>query len=363
MRLLLLALAATVLLAACNAAPRQVLPSGGGETDPGKTEHQEKNQKPNNGPIQEKNIRSIADQSAEKVFGWLDEETIVFSAHNMLKSHNLFTGKETTIFKTSGQISDVQINQAKKRLLIQSAAENASMELNLVTNEGDLLFKHQFDGYEFQSAWNPFQPDLIFLTAFKQDWTYTTFLIHAGQNKIERQSLQIPFAKWSSEDTLEYLKWNNKAPETSAPLYRYHLSSGKKEKIYDDIVAFAVFSDVRLAVKKPSAGDKGEFMFSEADSGFPLSQYSQPLAPNYSSWDPGEYDYDSKTKSFYLFNQKQLKKINVESGEVQIVLSDIPMEPINLSPDGMYALYGYSFEQVISILDKKIVKIMKEGDE
>lgn len=363
MRLLLLALAATVLLAACTAKHQQVLPSGGGEADPGKAEQQEKNQKPKNGPMHDKQIKAITDQSAEEVFGWLDNETVVFSSHNVLKSHHLFSGKESVIYQTSGAITDVQVNQAKKQLLIQSAAENEGMEISLVNFKGGLLFSYQFKGYEFHTAWNPLQPDLIFLTAFNEDWTYTTFFIHAGQNKIEQLTLQIPFANWASEDSLEYIKWNNEEPETSAPLYRYNLTNGKEKKIYDDVVAFEVFSGVRMAVKEPSAGDQGEFLFSEIESGSPLSQYFQPLLTDYSSWDPGEYDYNNKSKSFYLFNQNQLKKINVESGEDQIVYSNIAMEPIKLSPDGTYALYGYTFDQVISIPDKKIVNLMYKGDE
>jgi hypothetical protein len=362
MRLLLLAFAVSVFLAACTAEPGQNLPSGGSD-DSERTEQQKRNDKQKNGPIQDKQMKSIADQSAEEVFGWLDDETVIFSAHNVLKSHNLFTGKETVIFQSDGSITDVQVNPEKKRLLIQSAAGSEAMKLSLVNEKGALLFSKTFNGYEFQASWNPFDPDLIYLTAFKEDWSYTTFLIHADQNKAEQQSLEIPFANWSSEDTLEYLKWNTKEPETSAPLYRYNLTDDNEEKIYDKVVAFEVFSDIRMAVKEPSEGDVGTFLFSETENGSPLSQYSQPLSSNYSSWDPGEYDYDSKTKSLYLFDQDQLKKIDVVNGNEKVVFSGIDMETICLSPNGNYALYGYTLQQVISFHDKKIVNLLNEGDE
>ncbi|ASB66133.1 putative lipoprotein YqgU [Bacillus velezensis] len=66
-----------------------------------------------------------------------------------------------------------------------------------------------------------------------------------------------------------------------------------------------------------------------------------------------EYDYDQTHKRFYIFKPegRSYNLISFDLGDERerTVLKNTEMEPIQISPNGEYALYGFTYDRLISL--------------
>ncbi|MCY8599116.1 hypothetical protein MOD80_20050, partial [Bacillus vallismortis] len=59
----------------------------------------------------------------------------------------------------------------------------------------------------------------------------------------------------------------------------------------------------------------------------------------------------------------KLAAVNVSSGKAKDMFSLQEMEPIQISPNGKYALYGFHFEQIISLKSHKMKQLIIDQKE
>lgn len=83
-----------------------------------------------------------------------------------------------------------------------------------------------------------------------------------------------------------------------------------------------------------------------------------PLFSEYGSLSPMEYSYDPRHELFYTYQPNEsgslydLISVSLKTGKREVIREKVEMLPITVSPDGDYALYGYTQDQIISFNSK-----------
>ena len=57
----------------------------------------------------------------------------------------------------------------------------------------------------------------ILISKFKEDWTFQVFLMDFERKVTKELSLPQPFLKWTGENQLAYLNWDNNNQKLFAP--------------------------------------------------------------------------------------------------------------------------------------------------
>lgn len=98
-------------------------------------------------------------------------------------------------------------------ILVQTAGDGSKFKLTLINTRGEKLFAKGFNTHELQVDWNEFDPYLLYVTAFTKDWEYRSLLINAKENKTDQDVVQAAFIHWTSPDSFDYVKWDNRDRE------------------------------------------------------------------------------------------------------------------------------------------------------
>ncbi|MEC1536602.1 hypothetical protein P9D55_11290 [Bacillus sonorensis] len=361
--LLIIAAVMTVLTAACT--PSE---SSGSEGDHHAVTDGKKKSDEASG---EKKIVSLKDRYFDEAAGWLDNETILYTATDPVagsevKSYDIFTGTEKTIYKTDERLITAELNREKNMILVQTAGDGSKFKLTLINTRGEKLFAKGFNTHELQVDWNEFDPYLLYVTAFTKDWEYRSLLINAKENKTDQDVVQAAFIHWTSPDSFDYVKWDNRDREKPAPVYSYNISAGREKKLADDALHADVFKHVRLIVTSSEKSGEGTYIFSDVPSSKKRLSFTLPLFSDDASLSPMEYSYDQKNEWFYTYQPGEssslfdLISINLKTGDRRVVQAGIEMLPITVSPDGKYALYGYAQDKVMSLGSKTIKSLVEK---
>ncbi|WP_270572011.1 hypothetical protein [Bacillus glycinifermentans] len=345
----------TVLTAACT--PSQ---SGGSEgsynADSAGKRHSD---------AKEKKIIPVKDRYFDAAAGWLDNETILYTATDPVagsevKSYDIFTGTKKTIYKTDERLITAELNRKKDMILIQTAGDGSEFKLTLMNVRGEKLFTKGFNTNELQVDWNEFDPYLLYVTAFTKDWNYHSYLINAKEQTTEQNIAQAAFVHWTSPDSFDYVKWDNRDREKPAPVYSYDIPAGRQTKLADDAVLSDVFDNVRLVVTSSGKNGYGTYIFSDVKSSKKRLSVTLPLFSDETGQSPAEYSYDQKNEWFYTYQPGastslcDLIAISLKTGEQRVIQEGVEMLPITVSPDGQYLLYGYGHDEIISLGSKTI---------
>ncbi|MGF7532597.1 hypothetical protein AAGG74_02435 [Bacillus mexicanus] len=299
---------------------------------------------------EEKDIIPLSAEKADGAEGWLNNSTILYTASDPTKTelfaYCIFTGKAKKLYQTDGQIVDVQINPEKQMILLQITHSQKTAVVLLNAN-GKMLYKKDYETYELEAAWNQYDPYQIMVTVFSENWDFHTYQVNAKKDESSLSPVQVPFIHWTSKNTFDYIKGGR--DDKSGPIYAYDTASKAEQKLEDDVLFFDSFQHMRFIVKS-AAGQKGTYHFKTPQTKSPVTA-ELPLQMKYTSLAPMEYDYDEAKGLFYTFKESgdayKLAAVDVASGKTKDLFSLPHMEPIQISPNGKYALYGFHFERII----------------
>lgn len=84
----------------------------------------------------EQKIVPLSKKEAEKTEGWLDNRTILYTAHHQLMKYDLFSGKSERLYETKGHIVNVKISRKKQLILVQ-VTSSGQTELVLMNKQGE----------------------------------------------------------------------------------------------------------------------------------------------------------------------------------------------------------------------------------
>ncbi|MEY8342466.1 hypothetical protein [Niallia circulans] len=299
----------------------------------------------------------------EQVYGWIKNDTICYSAKvegvNKIYTYNIYTGKHIPLYESVTELSNVILN--KNQLLIYNALSDEEGEIHIIDMKGNEVLTRKLQSYETDFAWNPYSENELLITTFTKDWESKVSVLDIQENELSDFPVSTPFPQWQSKEKVMYLEWDQSSPSFYAPLKIFNLET-KEEKEWDvpDIYFIEEKNGYLLTLSSSSKEEEAIYTFYDSELKkqgsvrLPrLSKFSNWLVPNYTF-------YENKFLTFVPKNSGNaetyqdgfnLVEINMETGESKKIDTEMELEdqPIQISSDGKYCLFGYYYENMLDM--------------
>lgn len=289
----------------------------------------------------------------ESSHGWLDDDTIIFSAikeeEYFLYSYNLSLKKKDVIYQTNNMIADASISPNGQYILLYTFEDDAEAFIHILNAEGEEQYAVEIPSREIAYSWNQHSEKKLIMNAFYEDWTFRTFILDFEEGKMEEIDLSQPFAHWYAENQFIYIQLDDEEPELTGALLVTNEKNAQSKVVLENVVMFKSGKEVLLAAR--SSEQLLEYVF--LDEG----EEKNRLAVEWDRADAFGSIPESvlleDLNAFYTFipseRAYQLIMYNYEKGDYQVILDDIEPAPISVSPNGKRYLYGYLLENLIEI--------------
>ncbi|MCM3665562.1 hypothetical protein M3204_14190 [Mesobacillus subterraneus] len=310
-----------------------------------------------------------------KAAGWLNDSSILYIANkgegSLLYSYNLATGKSTLLFESEVPIISAEASPGKKMVMIHSAVSNEGI-LTIIDPRGKKLHSTNIDSYELNFEWNPFNEELILISAFTEEWDFSSYLWNLRENDLQEINLSEPFVRWISKEELVYQKWDEEGIALQAPLYSVSLNDNQPAEIEDDVFQFDSLSGYLLTVKIDEQANPQTAQYTVYGKGInPAASFDAPVLTSFSGWVVPFYDLMEEGQDFLylraLHNGEadiyqegfDLIRFNLGSKTEDLIFSGLANEPISCSPSSKMCLYGFQLEKVLNIDTKEIIELVQ----
>ncbi|CAG9619295.1 YqgU-like beta propeller domain-containing protein [Sutcliffiella rhizosphaerae] len=317
---------------------------------------------------------TINTDSFSSVAEWLNDETVLYITSNesgsKIETFHFLTGESNLFYESDEQVMSVTANYNNSLFLVRTSSDYSKGRLTVLNREAQVQGSWEFDeSYDLVFSWNPFTGSEIIVTSFKEDWTYTSFMLDVNSGNMVKKDLEDPFPQWLSQDKLVYLDWNDETPNLTAPLYSLDRIEYKQTKLLDDVVMFRSSPDFLVTLGDIDEQHKGMYTFYRLPHMERLHFQPVPVLTLYSNYfipyndvvNPFFYTFlphnggsiEGYTENF------QLVAIDMEEGEKKVLKENLENKPIRISPNGLYCLYGYQLEQLIILPTSETVDLVE----
>ncbi|MHA7137318.1 hypothetical protein ACRTEV_08575 [Rossellomorea arthrocnemi] len=317
----------------------------------------------------------LAQDSFVENIGWLSDSEILSVQNDddlsSLYIYNLYDGSNKKIYGIPSSFVSASISPDKKKILIHSAPASYSARVTIIDRAGEVLFQEDIPSYELTHSWNQFNDNALLMTSFSEDWSFQVFHIDVEEGTMDSIEVEQPFVQWQSKSSILFQDWNKEGISVAAPLISQNIQGGGKEIIVDTSVHFNQFKDSLLSIF--SREEEGPFAYQFITANGKIqSEFTVDLLSRYSDWLIPHYDMiEGKGQLITFVANEQgsfdtysgtfsLEKWDTVSGGENVLFEDLPLEPIQCSPNGDYCLYGNQLEKVIDLTDSTIIQLLKE---
>ncbi|PFA62377.1 hypothetical protein CN378_20670 [Bacillus sp. AFS015802] len=307
--------------------------------------------------------------------GWLSNSEILTVRNEegvaSFYVYNVYDGSSKKMYEVEPSYVSASISPDKKKILIHSSPVSYSAQLTVIDRAGKVQFQEDVPSYDLTYSWNPFNDDALLMTSFSEDWSFQVFDIDLKNGSMDPIEVAQPFVQWQSESSVLYQDWNTEAVSVSAPLISQNILDDEKKMIVGDSVHFNQFHDALLSISPGQ--EEGPFTYQFIHSNGKIrSEFTVELLSRYSDWLIPFYDMIEKDDRLITFvaNEKgsfdtysgtfSLKEWDTVSGKEKILFEDLPLEPIQCSPDGESCLYGNQLEKGINLKKSSIIQLLKQ---
>lgn len=314
--------------------------------------------------------------SFQTVVGWLTDDTILYITNenggSNLYSYHLTTGESSLFYKSNDPIVSTMISPLREKILIHTALSSYQAKIIITDIKGNPLTETKIDSFELEAVWNYGSEEEVLLSAFKEDWSFTSYILNIRDNQLSEVDLPQPFVVWPAEDELVYLDWDIDRPSLHAPLVRRSLSSGTEETLITSVHHLDLSRVYILAISTES-DDSAKAIYQifnreyeqvlsfEVDH---LSAFSGWLVPFYDMMDDEKkliYFHPLRGGEADLYDEGfALTEYSFEDSKETTLFNQLENEPISCSPNGTLCLYGYQFEKIIDLKEKEIINLFLE---
>ncbi|CEG27855.1 hypothetical protein [Bacillus sp. B-jedd] len=312
-----------------------------------------------------------------KVFGWLDDSTLIYASNlestSNLYSYSLEKGESSLIVQTDHPIAEVSLNQDRTMILVHTSSSSYEAIVDIYSIDGIKISGQSFPSTELHAEWNPYRPTVASIVAFNDDWTFHAYRMDAAEKTVEEMTLPDPFVEWIGENKIAYLDWNEETPSITAPIVLEEI--GEKAQIagMENIYRIESFKNALLTVSADGGNtEKAVFTFYDKE----LKEYnsfSMPHLSSFSGWLVPYMDFNEEKKLFAVFEPARSGEADTytegftlvvhserDSSGRRVFMEGIDNQPILSSPNGKVYLYGFRYEKIIDIETKKILHLVKE---
>ena len=315
----------------------------------------------------------IEEGEFERVYGWLDEQTIVYSTsiqnHSNIYAYNLLKGNNRLIKKVESTISSLHISPSGDYLLIRSPFSPTEFIITVIGKWGEELYSEKIEAFDVGVEWNPYNEQRVLISTFTEDWQSQSFDLSILDRKRSIIELYNPFSFWYDENKLIYLNWNQEDPSLFSNVFTKDLSSQEEKEVFSSIFYMDAFKRSILTVKiDQDSGSEATYHFYDQELNS-TGSVKTPVLTRFSDWLIPYYDYNEKKKTFITFQPLQNGEVNTynqgfrlvkyewDHNEKEPIMEGLENEPLSCSPSGNVCLYGFYFEKLIDLESKTITKL------
>lgn len=320
-------------------------------------------------------IQDNKNEEFNKASGWLNNTEILYISNSIentsvLYSYNLLTGQAELLFQSSLPIITAEISPKKDKIMIHSSA-SAEGVLTVINLSGKELYSGKMESYELIFEWNPFNDDLLIVSAFTEEWDFSTFLLDLKQNSLKSIQLPEPFVKWISEDMLVYQQWGKNELALNAPLKSFSLSGNPSRTLFENVYQFDSIGNYLLTIEAGEESTSGMGLYTFTKNGVQkATSFPVPLLTDFSGWIVPFYDSTEDGEVFLYLRAKrqgeadlyadgfELVRYHVEDKKEEIIFSELANEPLSCSPSGEMCLYGFQLEKVLNMATREINQLI-----
>ncbi|KIY22313.1 hypothetical protein [Mesobacillus subterraneus] len=320
-------------------------------------------------------IQDNKNEEFNKASGWLNNTEILYISNSIentsvLYSYNLLTGQAELLFQSSLPIITAEISPKKDKIMIHSSA-SAEGVLTVINLSGKELYSGKMESYELIFEWNPFNDDLLIVSAFTEEWDFSTFLLDLKQNSLKSIQLPEPFVKWISEDMLVYQQWGKNELALNAPLKSFSLSGNPSRTLFENVYQFDSIGNYLLTIEAGEESTSGMGLYTFTKNGVQkATSFPVPLLTDFSGWIVPFYDSTEDGEVFLYLRAKrqgeadlyadgfELVRYHVEDNKEEIIFSELANEPLSCSPSGEMCLYGFQLEKVLNMATREINQLI-----
>jgi hypothetical protein len=321
-------------------------------------------------------IKLGVQEEFSKASGWLSNTEILYISNisessSILYSYSLITGQSTMLYKSGQPIITAEVSPKKDKVLIHSSASEEGV-LTVIDLSGKELYSGKIESYELTFEWNPFNDDLLIVSAFTEEWDFNTYLLDLKGNSLKELQLPEPFVRWISEDVLVYQQWDENEISLKAPLKSFSINGNHSKTLFEDVYQFDSLGKYLLTIEVDEGENPGLGLYTFTREGIhSAGSLTAPLLTSFSGWVVPFYDLMDDGKAFMYLRAKEqgeadlyeggfdLMKYQLGEKEEELVFSDLENEPLSCSPFGEMCLYGFQLERVMNINTKEIIELVQ----
>lgn len=317
---------------------------------------------------------TVNEKQFEKIVGWLNNKTIVYIKHlkeeSYVYSYQLETGASSLLFKCNDAIKNVIISPDRKKILVQTAPSTYLAKLYLMDSKGKKLFSKEVKSYDLSYDWNENDPNILAISVFYEDWTFDVFTLDVNDVSLTKHHFSDPFIKWFGKDEVLFQKWDKRADQVDAPLVSYPMNNPKGQKILlNNIYQFDTFGDFLLTITLDPKENATYHFYNKS-----MDEQSSFQVPQFSQFKDGlipYHDFEMKENTFITFVPSENESVDLDEDHFKlvqyntlkkaenVVFNQLPNEPLSCSPNGKVCLYGFQFEKLVDLQNKKIIPLVK----
>jgi hypothetical protein len=303
-----------------------------------------------------------------KVIGWLSNDELIYmsqvSEGSNLYRYHLKNGISKIIFESKVPIVSTLISPDHTKLLIHSSPSTYEGQMKIIDLDGEEVFSHGFPSVEIVFEWSPYQQDQLFITAFKEDWSFTNYFLKISEMSLKEIDVRKPFAKWTGKGKMAFLDWNEEDISLLAPLIQKEF--GEEEVLMkNEVFQFDTFINKILTITVDSIEQQANYTFYSEDMVEQLS-FKTPVLSSYSGWLIPNYEMTSDQEEFLTMvplksteadtykDGFQFISVNIASGEKELILESTENVPFTCSPNKSFCLMGYQFEKLLNVQSKTL---------
>jgi hypothetical protein len=314
--------------------------------------------------------------SFSEVAGWLTDDIVLYitnlSTGSNLYIYHLSTGESELFYQSANPIVSTEISPSRDKIFIHAAPTSYQAEVIIIDVNGETLSQTKIDSFELAYEWNHGNEDEVLVSAFNEDWSFSTYILNIQEDSLKEVRLPEPFVVWPKEKELLYLDWDENAPNLNAPLIKRNLDNDKEDTIMNSVHHVDSSKEYVLAVST-SEQDSKQSIYSIFNRKFVKStEFEVHHLTAFSSWLVPFYDFiDREKKLIYLHPIRSgeadlydegfvLTEYSFENNKGKQLFNDLENEPISCSPSGTLCLYGYQFEKIIDLKEKEIISLVTQ---
>lgn len=314
--------------------------------------------------------------SFNAVVGWLTDDTILYitneNSGSNLYSYQLTTGVSSLFYKSDYPIVSTKISPQREKILIHTAPSSYQAEIIITDIDGKTLTEAKVDSFELEAVWNHGNEEEVLISAFKEDWSFTIYILNIKADRLAEVDLLQPFVFWPTKDELLYLNWEKDRPSLNAPLVRRNLLSGNEETLMTSVHHVDISNDYILAISTEN-DDSSQSTYHILNREYEqVASFETEHLSAYSGWLVPFYDIiDDEKRLMYLHPIRSgeadlyddgfvLTEYSFEENKETTLIDQLGNEPISCSPNGTLCLYGYQFEKIIDLEEKEIINLIMQ---